>query len=79
VEYEFDQSPRTTFGGYGLLDAALGLNDINGRYLLEVYGKNLTNKWHPSSLQELGGIALATFAPARDANRYFGARFQVNF
>ena len=79
VQYEFDQTPLTIFGGYGLLDATVGLSDNRDRYLLEFFGKNLTDKWHPASLQELGGVGLAVFTPARDADRYFGVRLQVNF
>jgi iron complex outermembrane receptor protein len=78
VQYEFDQTPQTILGGYGLLDATVGLTDSSGRYLLEFFGKNLMDKWHPASLAEFSGIGLATFVPARDADRYFGARFQVN-
>jgi iron complex outermembrane receptor protein len=68
VEWNILGSPDSTVGGYGELDASIGISSQDDRIHLSVFGKNLTNKFIqeggylqyflPPDYHTIGGVTL---------------------
>lgn len=83
VQFSLDQNPATRQDGYVIVDASLGLRDVDGRYQLTFFIKNLANQSYTTSTFRdafFGGAAspnnLSQYIP-KDANRYVGASLRV--
>ena len=64
---------------YSTIDLSLAFSDKDDRYRLTLIGRNLTDE-HYAALITRGGPANAPrLQIPREADRYFGAQFRVNF
>ena len=86
VNFSLSQDPRTIQGGYGIADFGVGINDNNGHYKVTAFVDNAFDKRYANSIGDttsgfsgVPGAVGSTWRPARDAFRYFGARFDVSF
>lgn len=80
VQYALSQDPRTIQNGYALLNAAIGIEDRDGHYTFQIFGRNLTDKFYPGELfpsPSQGGRV--TMQVARGSHRYFGVQGSVRF
>jgi iron complex outermembrane recepter protein len=68
--------PQTLEGGYGLLDASLGLKLENPGLTISVYGQNLTDKTYAGTIFQTGG-GTTVFYPTR--GRQLGLRASYSF
>lgn len=83
VLYSLDQDPATRQDGYVIVDTSIGLRQIDGRYQLTFFVKNLFNESYATSIFRdafFGGAAspnnLSHYIP-KDANRFVGASLRV--
>jgi len=86
VNFSLSQDPRTVQKGYGIADFTIGINDNNGHYKVTAFVDNAFDKRYANSIADttsgfsgVTGAVGSTWRPARDAFRYFGARFDVSF
>jgi len=86
VNFSLSQDPRTVQGAYGIADFTIGINDNNGHYKVTAFVDNAFDKRYANSIGDttsgfngVPGAVGSTWRPARDAFRYFGARFDVSF
>lgn len=83
--FSLNQDPLLKQDGYALVDATVGIHDIDNRYSLTVFVRNLFDQTYYSQLNH--GTILATAANAtdlwanfnKDADRYVGATLGVRF
>jgi iron complex outermembrane recepter protein len=87
VNFSLNQDPLTVQRAYGIFDASVGATAEDGRYKVTLFTNNVFNKHYAVNLTDTasgfsapGVTALGeTWQPARDAFRYVGLRFDVNF
>jgi len=75
-QYSLPQSASTLQGGYGILNASVGLNFSDG-WRIALIGKNLLNKSYVESMA--AGTGYVAIAVPRDADRYFGVQLRKDF
>ena len=80
IQFTLNQDDLMNQESYGVWDLTLGLADKDGRYELQVYGKNLTNEFYVSDMFEaFGALGRQVIRVPRGAQTYWGARFKINF
>jgi iron complex outermembrane receptor protein len=78
-----DQNPYAVQDAFGILNLHVTLDRLSGKYLLTAFVNNVFDKNYYGDLQDFwtgpwaGNVVIGQ--PARDASRYFGLRFAVNF
>lgn len=80
IQYALTQDPRTIQDGYALINSAIGIEDKDGQYSFQIFGRNLTDQFYPGELfpsPSQGGRV--TMQIARGSHRYFGVRGSVRF
>ena len=71
----FGDSPLLRFPGYTLLDVRAGLETSNGKWRLELWGHNVTNKYYISNIiHQIDVVAAYTGMPAT-----YGATLSYKF
>jgi iron complex outermembrane receptor protein len=79
VHFNLDHDPLTVQEAYGLLDLTVGVR-FGERYDFALFGKNLTDEQYMLSKEAaVGALGRMFVRPARDGNRYFGAKIAINF
>ena len=79
IHFNLDHDPLTVQKAYGLLDLTVGMR-WGDRFDIAVFGKNLTDEQFMLSREAaVGALGRVFVRPARDGNRYYGAKFAVNF
>lgn len=83
TQYDPNQDPLTLQDAYGITDLSFGLEDQAGRYKVNFYVKNLTDKHYATNLASYTlssstQAGLVQFVP-KSASRYFGASVSMNF
>lgn len=79
IHFNLDHDPLTVQKAYGLLDLTVGMR-WGHKYDVALFGKNLTDQQFMLSREAaVGALGRVFVRPARDGNRYFGAKFAVNF
>jgi iron complex outermembrane receptor protein len=85
VQFQLSQDPLTTQPGYALVDLTVGVSDIDKKYQLSLFVRNLFNEKYLTNLQHATFLATAANPfdlngyYAKDADRYFGASMSVRF
>ncbi len=84
VNYTLSQDPATVQGAYGIFNAALSLGDVDDRFKVTVFVRNLFDKQYYSSIannrNNFGGVANVIFGTLpRDFRRHAGIRASYNF
>jgi iron complex outermembrane receptor protein len=80
IQFTLDQDDLARQESYGLLDLSLGLVDKEGRYELQVYGKNITDEFYVAdAFEAFGALGRQVIRVPRGAQAYWGARLKVNF
>ncbi|WP_070153717.1 TonB-dependent receptor [Sphingobium phenoxybenzoativorans] len=75
IQYQLQQDPLTRHPSYGILDASIGVGDLNDRWSLTLFGKNLTDKFYYSNLNTADFFIGQQFGNfGRDYRRYGGLR-----
>jgi iron complex outermembrane receptor protein len=78
-----DQNPQAIQHAFGLLNLSASLKDKNGRYSVTAFLNNVTNHAYYGDVEDFWTGPWAANAvvaqPARDAQRYGGVRFRVDF
>jgi iron complex outermembrane receptor protein len=84
-QFSLEQDPLRVQDAYTLVDASVGFGDIDGRYTVTVFVRNLFDKTYYSQLNH-GTILATTASPLdlwaninKDANRYVGATLSTRF
>lgn len=79
--YDLLQNPVAFQRGFGIFDAALGVREVDDRYRVTLFVKNLFDKAYAATiLAPAGGNAgVAVQALPRDYRRYVGFRVGYNF
>lgn len=79
-QFLLNQNPDGVVRPYGLLDGGIGLGDADGRYSLEVFVKNATDKFYANGIGNVSDLPGSTFQYIpRDAARYFGLRVAARY
>jgi iron complex outermembrane receptor protein len=68
--------PGSRQGGYGLLSSQISFEEASGKYSLDVYGTNLTDKQYMVEFSDSGGLAISQLD---GRPREWGVRIKVNF
>jgi iron complex outermembrane receptor protein len=83
--FSLDQDPLTVQDGYVTVDASIGVKDVDNRYQLTLFVRNLFDEAYATSIFRdafFGNAAspdnLDHYLP-KEANRYFGASLRVSF
>jgi iron complex outermembrane receptor protein len=80
IQFTLDQDDLSTQESYGLLNVTLGITDKDGRYELQIYGKNITDEFYVAdSFEAFGALGRQVIRVPRAAQAYWGARFKLNF
>jgi iron complex outermembrane receptor protein len=85
VFYDLNQNSLTTQGGYTIIDGSAGIGTADGRYLLTVYGRNLTDRFYVSSIGTHATVSSQVNpnelfnVTTRDADRSFGITLNVRY
>jgi iron complex outermembrane receptor protein len=84
VNYTLSQDPATVQGAYGIFNAALSLGDVDDKFKVTVFVRNLFDKQYYSSIannrNNFGGTANVIFGTMpRDFRRHAGIRASYNF
>jgi iron complex outermembrane receptor protein len=78
-----DQNPEGIQGTFGLLDLNMGFKEKSGKYSVTLFANNLTNHPYYGDIEDFWtgpwGANAVVGQPARDAQRYVGARFRADF
>ncbi len=69
----------TSIGGYGIVNAAISLMDVNDRYKLAFVVRNLFDQSYVSAIQSGGPSGAYRYQIPRDADRYWGVTGRINF
>jgi iron complex outermembrane receptor protein len=64
---------------YSTVDLSLAFADKDDRYRLTLIGRNLTDESYAAMITRGGPGGAPRLQIPRDADRYFGAQFRVNF
>ncbi len=85
IAYDLNQNPLTVQGAYTIFDGSVGIGSSDGRYLLTVFGRNLTDRFYVAGIGTHATISsnqnpyeLNHNVP-RDAQRYFGVTLNVRY
>lgn len=79
IYYELGQDPVSREPAHGLLDASVGLKGRNDRWEIQAFGKNLTDRFHYSNLNDFATIGQPIGYLSRDFARYGGIRLTCRF
>ncbi len=78
-----DQNPYSVQSGYAVLNLSAGIVSENGDYSLTFFVNNVANTHHNVDVEDFfngpWGSNAIIVQPARDTDRYFGVRFNMNF
>ncbi|MDT7837000.1 TonB-dependent receptor [Aquabacterium sp. OR-4] len=80
-----NQNPYTRQGAFGILNLGATASSPDGKYALTLFVNNVTNRFYLVNAEDFfsglwGATANAVIGqPARDAQRYGGVRFSMNF
>jgi iron complex outermembrane receptor protein len=78
-----DQNPEAVQGAFGLLNLSASLKEKNGKYSITAFVNNVTNHIYYGDVEDFWtgpwGANAVVAQPARDAQRYGGVRFRVDF
>lgn len=77
VQYSLDNDPLTREPGHGLLNASVGVR--GGNWEVQLFGKNLTNRFYYSNLGDLAILGAPLGNLSRDYKRYGGLRLVVHY
>jgi len=84
--FVIEQDPLTEHPGYTLVDASLGIHDVNNRYQVMAFVKNVFDKHYVTSIAHSSSLTTSTVTPGnlyvtipKDANRYYGVTVSVSF
>jgi iron complex outermembrane receptor protein len=78
-----NQNPHAIQDAFGILNLHVTLDRMNGKYALTAFCNNVFDQNYYVDLEDFwtgpwnGNVVIGQ--PARDASRYFGVRFDVNF
>lgn len=76
INYQLYMDPITSQSSYGLLDASIGIGSRNDRWMVTLFGKNLTNKFYYADRNTADFFIGRSFARIpRDYKRFGGLRF----
>jgi len=78
MKFDSNQDPNIFLDGYGLLDFAVGVASKTGRYTVEIFGKNILDKWYPATLNTAPPYGWQDYNPSRGQEAYYGMRVRVN-
>ena len=78
IQYDPAQDPYVHLDAYGLLDFTVGVASKTGRYTVEIFGKNILDKWYPATLGDSRTYAIGYFGPSRGQEAYYGMRVRIN-
>lgn len=80
VQFDLDGDPLTVQDSYGLLDLAMGIEEVEGKYKLSIFGKNVMDTFFAGSktsgVNILGRVAINT--PSQ-AQFFWGMQAMYNF
>jgi iron complex outermembrane receptor protein len=79
VQYNIGDDPLSREPSYGLLNASLDFTRENGRWTVQLYGKNLTDRLYFSSLYSAPVLSASFGYLARDFHRYGGISFKYSY
>jgi iron complex outermembrane receptor protein len=79
IYYELGQDPVSREPAHGLLDASVGLKGPNDRWEIQAFGKNLTNRFYYSNLNNVAVVGRPIGYLSRDFTRYGGVRLTYRF
>ena len=78
VQWDGTNDPLAIEGSVGLLGGSLGVFSKDGRYTVDVYGRNLTNEFHTAGIVITGnGGATSELMP--DFQRIWGVEFHYRY
>lgn len=81
VQYETSNNPDTIVDSYGIADMALGIESDSGNYSVQLFVKNVFDKFYISGLSsELSGLGIDLVHTLEyDYTRRVGVSFKLNF
>jgi len=80
IQWQLGNDPLTRAPSHGMLNASMGLAAANGRWEVQVYGKNLTNEFFYDNLSQANTAIGAEWGRvARDAKPYGGLRLILRY
>jgi len=79
IQYNIGDDPLSREPAHALLNASLGLKSDNGRWELQLYARNLTNKLYYSSLFTAPVLSRSFGWLPRDWHRYVGLNLKYRF
>jgi len=78
-----DQNPEARQGAFGILNLNATLLDESGDYAFTLFINNVANQHYVVDMEDFRSSPWSANAvivqPARDSNRYFGAKFTASF
>lgn len=78
-----DQNPQAVQDAFGLLNVHIGMQDIDGKWSVTLFGNNVTNQHYAGDVEDFWsgpwGSNAVIMQPARDSFRYFGIRLNASF
>ena len=78
--FSINQSPTAREDSRAIVNAAIGIEDKEGRYQASVFVNNLFDEHYVTNIGNLGLFGGIDFQYVpRDHQRYFGVRFGANF
>ncbi|MGP1354466.1 MAG: TonB-dependent receptor [Parasphingopyxis sp.] len=82
VQFGLDQNPNTIQDGYAIVDATIGIGDIDDDFTVSLFVRNLFDTNYAALIFQdpllTGAVNLQQFRP-RDADRYFGGSVRFRF
>ena len=80
TQFGLSQDDLATQDSYGVLNLTIGIADKEGRYEVQLYGKNITDEFYVSdAFEAFGALGRKVIRVNRDATDYWGVRFKYNF
>ena len=80
TQFGLSQDDLATQDSYGVLNLTVGIADKEGRYEVQLYGKNITDEFYVSdAFEAFGALGRRVIRVNRDATDYWGIRFKYNF
>jgi iron complex outermembrane recepter protein len=79
IQYSLGNDPLTREPAHGMLNASIGLRGIDDRWEVQIFGKNLTNRFYYGDLTDLAVFGAPLGWLARDFHRYGGIRIVARF
>jgi iron complex outermembrane receptor protein len=84
--FTIEQDPLTVQKAYTLVNASIGLHDLDGKYEVSLFANNVFNQHYLTSIARAATLTTAAYYPnslfgtvPKDADRYFGATVSVSF